>query len=109
MIGFGKSRALLRIFGLHRRHANKNFSKLVTTKPDLNHNPWSMQKKTDVPFFALNISNKAHASELLHLPARVRISLIEKEHFDEDLTTVNSIMELHDFYYEVPCRVALAA
>ena len=34
VIGFGKSRVLLRFFGLHRRDANKNFSKLVTTKPD---------------------------------------------------------------------------
>ena len=37
VIGFGKSQALLRIFGLRRWDANTNFSKLVTTKPDLKH------------------------------------------------------------------------
>ena len=45
MIGFGKSRALLHIFGLRRWDANTNFSKLVITKPDLSNNKQLQHRK----------------------------------------------------------------
>ena len=67
MIGFGKSQALLRIFGLRRGDANTNFSKLVTTKPDLSYNPIAKR-----PLFCLPLRR---ARTLLHILSRSKMDV----------------------------------